>query len=76
MESQTINVLHPRNRKFQAEVIAESHNPVTFGNGIPSKIANTSRQQGSLHLERQLTHESVTPTIQHYSNSSDITKKG
>ena len=76
MESQAINVLHPRNRKFQAQVLASSHNPVTLRNGFSSKITNTSRQQGSSFEERQLPHESENPKIQPNSNKSEITKKG
>ena len=76
MESQAINVIHPRNRKFQAQVLAANHNPEMLRNGIPSEINNTSRQQGFSSQERQLPHESENPKLPQYSNKSEITKKG
>ena len=45
VESQAINVLHPRNRKLPTQLLATSHDNVSVGSKAPIKIANTTGYQ-------------------------------
>ena len=77
LESQAINVLHPRNRKFPpTQLLAETHNPMTLGNEILSKNTNASRHHGTATNERQLAQESENPhRIQKSKTNDEIQKQ-
>ena len=76
LESQAINVLHPRNRKFPpTQLLAETHNPMTLGNEIPSKNTNASRHHGATTNERQLAQESENHHLIQNSNRNDEIQK-
>ena len=46
LESQAINVVHPRNRKLPTQLLATSHNTLSVGSkAAPIKIVNTTGYQ-------------------------------
>ena len=45
VESQAVNILHPRNRKLPTQLLATSHDTLSAGSIVPIKIVNTTGNQ-------------------------------
>ena len=65
VESQAVNVLHPRNRKLPTQLLATSHDTLSVGSKAPIKIVNTTgyqefTSQGLLEFPTENTGSQVT----------------